>query len=131
MALIGIAGVVHLAIAGGNVLLPRLLDYRRQLAALDPLIRQVYLVHSLYIVLVLTALGVLCLAFPADLAGSSDLGRTLSAGIAIFWGIRLLLHLFYYRPAATPLVRAMARALLVCVVGFVALFTALACGAAT
>ena len=44
------AGVLHLLIAAGNLLLPRILDYARHLPGMDPRIRQVYRVHAFYII---------------------------------------------------------------------------------
>ena len=40
--------------------------------------------------------AVLCFAFPRELAGASSLGRFLSAFMAAFWLLRLLLQWSYY-----------------------------------
>jgi hypothetical protein len=90
------AGGVQLLVASVNFFLPRELDYRSNLARLTPIVREVFVVQAVYIVLVLLALAGLCFAFAGDLAGGSTLGRALSGFLAVFWGLRLLIQLFYY-----------------------------------
>jgi len=97
--LIEIAGVVQLLIASANFFLPCKLRYAENLTRVDTIIRQVFIVHSVYIVLMLAGLGGLCLFFPHELAGASVLGRCLSGFIAVFWGLRVPIQLFYYDPA--------------------------------
>jgi hypothetical protein len=90
------AGLVQAAIIAGNFLLPRRLDLRANLARLPIFLRQVFLVHWLYILLVLAGFSVLCFGFADDLAGGSTLGRFISGGIALFWLLRFFLQILYY-----------------------------------
>lgn len=94
-----VAGVIHLAIVAMNVPLPRILRYREQLAQVSPIIRQVFIVHSIYIVLVLLGFSALCFWFAPQLAGETPLGAFLSGCLAVFWGLRLAIQLFYYDEA--------------------------------
>jgi hypothetical protein len=93
--LIWVAGLLQLAIAAANLLLPRILRYRENLARVSPMVREIFLVHSGYIVLVLTAFGTMSLVFAPDLAGGSRLGRFLSAFLAVFWLLRIPVQLAY------------------------------------
>jgi hypothetical protein len=93
---IQLAGIVQAAIIAANFLLPRRLDLRANLERLPLFLRQVFLVHWLYILLVLAGFSGLCFWFADDLAGGSPLGRFLSGGIAVFWLLRFFLQLFYY-----------------------------------
>ena len=93
---IEVAGLVHWAIAAANIALPKKLNYRENLSHVTPMFRQVFVVHSVYIVAVVAALGYICLRFAAELAGDEPLARFLALGLALFWGIRLVIHLFYY-----------------------------------
>src|SRR5467141_18694 len=79
--LLWVAGGVHLGIGVSNF---------------SPIIRQIFVVHSLYIVVVVLLFAALCLFFAPDLAGASRLGRFLSAAMAVFWLLRIPLQLFYY-----------------------------------
>ena len=95
-----LAGALQLAVAVANLALPRVLDYRRSLAPLSPLIRQIFLVHSAYIVLVLAIFGGLSVLYPATVADGSPPARFLAGSLAIFWHLRTGLQLFYYDSAA-------------------------------
>jgi hypothetical protein len=90
------AGVLHFLVASANFFAAHKFQYRQNLAQVTPVVRQVFIVQNVYIVLVLTALGLLCFGFAPDLAGRSLLGRLLSGFLAVFWGLRLLIQLFFY-----------------------------------
>jgi len=91
-----VAGLVQLAIAGANFVLPKKLRYRENLSLVDPIIRQVFVVHSVYIVFVLVAFSALCLLYAPELAGASVLGRFLCIWMAVFWTPRLIVQWTYY-----------------------------------
>jgi hypothetical protein len=91
-----LAGVALLAIAAANFSAPRVLRYRENLALVSPIVRQIFLVHCAYIVLVLCGQAALCFAFPEEIAGRSALGRSLSAFCALFWLTRFVLQGWYY-----------------------------------
>ncbi len=93
---IQIAGALHLLVAGANFVLPGILHYRENLAKVSPIIRQIFLVHAFYIVLVLVGFGLLCLGFPHELSGGSSLGRCLSGFLAVFWSLRVILQFGFY-----------------------------------
>jgi FtsH-binding integral membrane protein len=95
---IWVAGAVQLVIAAANIVLPGKLRYRENIAKLSPIVRQVFVVHAVYIVLVLVFFGLLCLLFAGELAGGSALGRFLSGFLTVFWSLRVGIQLFYYDP---------------------------------
>ena len=79
-------------------ILPRKLRYGANLAKVDPIIRQVFIVHSVYIVFVLLVFAAICFLFAPELAGGSALGVFISAWLALFWTPRLLVQWIYYDP---------------------------------
>jgi UDP-N-acetylmuramyl pentapeptide phosphotransferase/UDP-N-acetylglucosamine-1-phosphate transferase len=87
---------LQLLVAAANFALPRLLHYRENLAKVSPIIRQIFLAHGGYIVLVLIGFGVICLGFPADLCGASPLGKFFSAFLAVFWSSRVVVQFVFY-----------------------------------
>jgi UDP-N-acetylmuramyl pentapeptide phosphotransferase/UDP-N-acetylglucosamine-1-phosphate transferase len=94
--LIWCAGAIHLGIVLANIPLPGRLRVRQHLKDVPLFLRQIFYVHWFYIVLVLCLFGALCFGFTGDLAGASPLGRFLSAFMAGFWLLRILLQCFYY-----------------------------------
>lgn len=91
-----LAGAVQLVILLANIPLPRILQCRKNLARVSPMIREVFIVHWADIALVLGIFVALCFGFAADLAVGSQLGRFLSACMAIFWFARVPVQLFLY-----------------------------------
>jgi amino acid permease len=98
VAALWLAALVQIAIASANFVLPRKLEYRKNLARVSPIIRQVFLVHSGYIVAILIFFAALTFGFASDLSSGRGLGRFLAAFIALFWSCRIPLQLFYYDP---------------------------------
>jgi len=96
IAALWIAGFVQLAIALANFVLPRKLNYRENLARLTPMVRQIFIVHSGYIVGIVVLFAAITFGFAPELAGGRGLGRFLAASIAVFWACRLPLQVFYY-----------------------------------
>jgi len=92
------AGAVQLVIIAANFVLPKKLCCRENLARVSPMIRAVFLVHWVYIVLVLAIFASLSFWFAPELAGTSRLGRYLSAVIAVFWLLRVPIQMFFYDP---------------------------------
>jgi len=91
-----VAGGVQPAIAVSNFWVPGVLHYREYLAKLSPMVRQVFIVHSLYIVLMLLGFSGLSICFASQLTSGGPLGRALSAFLAVFWLLRVGLQLGYY-----------------------------------
>jgi hypothetical protein len=93
-----VAGAIQLVIIAANFALPKKLRCRENLAKVSPMIREVFVVHWLYIGLVLGIFTTLCFWFAPELAGGSRLGRFLSLAMAIFWLLRVPIQLFFYDP---------------------------------
>ena len=91
-----VAGGMHLCIAAANFWVPRILNYRENLAKVSSMVRQVFVVHSLYMVLVLLGISALCLRFARELTRGEPLGRALCAFLAFFWLLRVVLQFAYY-----------------------------------
>lgn len=94
--LIWAAGAVQLVIVGANAIVPQKFHYRENLAKLSPMVRQVFVVPSIYIVLVLFGFCGMCFLFASRLVGHDPLGRSLSAFLAFFWLLRIVLQVSYY-----------------------------------
>jgi hypothetical protein len=90
------AGAIQLVIIAANFVVPKKLHCSENLARVSPMIRTVFVVHWVYIVLVLGIFTSLSFWFAPELAGASRLGRYLSAAIAVFWLLRVPIQLFFY-----------------------------------
>jgi len=94
-----IAGAIQWLIAAANLVIPHKLRYAENLRRLSPIVRQVFIVHAIYIVGVLLFFGAVSLTFAAELASGSTLGRCLSSFLAVFWLARVGVQVLYYDAA--------------------------------
>ena len=91
-----IAGALLLLLAGAHVFFPKELGWKKDLAKLTLLNRQIFLVHTGFIMLILMLFGVLALGFTADLIAPSRLAAAVLGGLTLFWGLRLVTQQFIY-----------------------------------
>ena len=94
--LLVVAGVCHFGILFASALVPRVLDWRGELAHLNPLSRHIVWTHGAFIVLTIVAFGAISLANPRELAAGSGLARWFCGFVAVFWLARLALQLFVF-----------------------------------
>jgi hypothetical protein len=94
--LLWLAGFVQVAIAFANLFLPKKLHYQDNLSKVSPIIRQVFVVHSVYIVGVVLLFAAVTFGFAGELASGHGLGRFLAAAMALFWLCRAPVQLLYY-----------------------------------
>lgn len=100
--LIFAAGAAQLCVLIASALVPLRLDWKRELACLSTLHRQMYRVYGGYVVLSIIAFGVISLLNAPALAAGTALARSVCGYIAIFWAIRLCLQpVFDVKPHLT------------------------------
>src|SRR5260370_7971672 len=94
-----LAGFVQIAIATANLFIPKKLNYQENLARVAPIIRQIFVVHSVYIVGVVLLFAVVTFGFAAELASGQGLVRFLASALALFSLFPTPFLLFYYTSA--------------------------------
>ena len=90
--LIRLAGAGQLCVLAASALVPFRLNWRRDLASLPTLHRQMYWTYGGYVVLGIVMLGGVSLACAEELAGGSRLARAVCLYGMLFWGVRLALQ---------------------------------------
>jgi hypothetical protein len=125
-----IAGLLHFALLVASFSVPRVLRWHDELRRVDPLTRQLVLVHGGFIVLTIIAFGAITLALPGALLGGGPLAAAVAGFIGVFWLCRLCVQLFYFEagPHLTTLgLRLGYRALTVLFVFFTVVYLLTAC----
>lgn len=128
--LIQLAGLAQVALIPVNFIAPYKLRYAASLAGATPVVRNIFYVHAGYIVLVLAGLGALCLGAAEFLGSGAPLARWTCGYLAAFWGIRVLVQLFYYDRAERRRNRALDVAFLGLFGSLALVFAAAAAGGA-
>lgn len=93
-----IAGVLQLMLALAHFAFIRRLEWRDELQRVGLFTRQVFWVHTGFLMLVLAGFGVLDLVHAEELLERTALARTLLGGLTVFWTTRLYCQFFVYRP---------------------------------
>jgi hypothetical protein len=94
---------IHLKIIGGLLIVlalvhgifPKYFKWKQELSKLSIANRQIMYVHSFFIALIVFLVGLLCLSSSGELV-NTPLGKRISLGIGLFWGIRLFIQFFGY-----------------------------------
>jgi len=101
--LLQLAGAVQLLILTASALTPRVLDWRKNLTALNPFLRKLFWVYGIFIVMVIIAFATLTFRHADSMAAREPVARSVCVFIAVFWGARLFVQfaIFDVRPFLT------------------------------
>jgi hypothetical protein len=101
--LLQLAAALQLSILVASALVPRVLDWRSNLAALHPFLRRLFWVYGTFIVYVIIGFALLTLRHAGAMATGEPVARSLCLFIAIFWMARLFVQfaLFDAQPFLT------------------------------
>lgn len=92
-----IIGILLISLALIHVIFPQYFNWRNELSSLSMINRQLFYVHSFFIALTVSLMGLLCLTSAHELM-STTLGKHVSLGLGIFWMARLIIQFFGYSP---------------------------------
>ncbi|BDS08960.1 hypothetical protein NT6N_40000 [Oceaniferula spumae] len=89
------AGIILLCITSANFFAPKKMRWSVNLAKTEPVFRQVFIIHCVFLLACVVAMALLCLLKP-DWLLADGLGRAVAGFIALFWIARVLAQVFYY-----------------------------------
>ena len=92
-------GVIMAVLVIVNLFVPGRLRWREELARVSLVNRQIFQVHTVFIILILAMFAVLLLTSADALLEPTRLSRLILGVLTIFWGLRMLTQWFYYSPA--------------------------------
>jgi len=90
-----VVGVLLIALAVLHATFPRYFNWRRELASLSLLSRQIMYVHTFFVAFMVLLMGLLCVTSATDLL-ATRLGHRVALGLGVFWLARLLVQFFGY-----------------------------------
>ena len=94
--LIRLAGLAQVVLVSGSLLIPRILQWRIELAKVQPLIKQMFWTYAGYILVTNLCFGLISLFATDDLLNGSRLAIFLSGFIAVYWISRVFIQFFYF-----------------------------------
>ncbi len=101
--LLQLAGIGHFGILIGSVQVPAILDWKTELAHLNPFMRCLFWVYGVFIAFTVLGFGVFTLVNAHELGAGGLMARSVSGLIAAFWAMRLAVQFFIFnaRPYLT------------------------------
>lgn len=91
-----VAGALQIGLAMLHLFFPRRFQWKEELARLSLLNRQMFLVHTFFVCVILLMIGSLSLFAPQTVLQPTPLSRLVLGGFAIFWALRLIFQWFIY-----------------------------------
>ena len=79
-----------------NFIAPSKLNYKGNVARMEPLHQEIFQVHCVYTMLTVGGMAALCAFLPGELATGEPLAIALLWFMAGYWSLRVLIQFFYY-----------------------------------
>jgi len=95
-------GVGHIVLSLASLSIPRVLQWRRHLHELQPLLRQMFWTYAGYILVINLSFGILSLIATHELLNGSTLAKSITLFIALYWLARVGIQFFYFDRTAAP-----------------------------
>ncbi|GAB2665477.1 hypothetical protein GCM10027036_18780 [Flavihumibacter cheonanensis] len=92
---IQIVGIALILLALLHLIFPRYFNWKKELAGLSVINREMMIVHTFFIALTVLLMGILCITSANELS-ETTLGKRLAAGIGLFWFIRWIVQFTGY-----------------------------------
>lgn len=92
-----IIGALLSLLAFLHVGFPKYFKWKEEMKSLSLINKQMMIVHTFFIALVVLLIGLLCLTSANELI-DTRFGKKISLGLGIFWSIRFFFQLFVYSP---------------------------------
>jgi hypothetical protein len=92
---IKIIGIIFILLALVHSIFPKYFNWKKELATLNLINKQMMQVHTFFIALVVLLMGLLCISSSHELV-TTTLGKRICLGFGIFWGTRFIIQFFGY-----------------------------------
>jgi hypothetical protein len=94
--LIFLAGLSQIVLVIGSLAIPMILNWRLELAKVQPLIKQMFWTYAGYILVINLCFAVISVCDFKDLTNRSNLAVLINGFIAAYWISRVLIQFFYF-----------------------------------
>lgn len=88
-------GIILIILAIVHIIFPKYFKWKDEFSSISLINKEMMYVHTFFIAVIILLMGILCLSCANEIIETS-LGRKISLGFSIFWGLRLLIQFFGY-----------------------------------
>lgn len=100
--LIYICGMLHIVLGIGSSVIPKVLKWNKELANVQPLIRQMFWTYAAYILVINLCFGLVSVFGTDELLNHSFLAKCITFFIGIYWFTRIFIQFFYFDKTSAP-----------------------------
>lgn len=100
--LVFICGILHIALAIGSSIIPKVLNWNAEFAKVKPLTRQMFWTYAAYILVINVCFGLVSIWGTQELLNHSFLAACLTLFISIYWLTRIVIQFFYFDKTDAP-----------------------------
>jgi len=100
--LVYLAGLAQIALVIGSLAIPKILNWRLELAKVQPLIKQMFWTYAAYILVINLCFGLISVFAISELTNGSKLAMLVTAFIALYWLSRVLIQFLYFDRKSFP-----------------------------
>lgn len=100
--LIFISGILHIVLGLGSTVIPKVLQWKKELANVQLLIRQMFWTYAAYILVINLCFGFVSILGTEDLLGHSFLAKCITFFISIYWLTRIGIQFLYFDKTDAP-----------------------------
>jgi hypothetical protein len=97
VTLLQLAGVLHAGLLCAGIMMPRVVEMRRHVAALPAFLRDLFWTYYLFIGGCVLGFGCVTFFYAEQLAAGDVLGRVVAGFLAVFWAARLVVAGFVFK----------------------------------
>jgi len=100
--LIFISGIGHIVLAASSLVIPKLLNWKKELNDLQPLLRQMFWTYAAYILVINFCFGIVSVFGVSELLNKSFLAKSVTLFISVYWWARVFIQFFYFDKSQAP-----------------------------
>jgi hypothetical protein len=97
-----LCGYGHIALCIGSLLIPKLLNWKKELQDLQPLLRQMFWTYAAYILVINLCFGLVSIFGADELLNHSFLAKSVSLFIGLYWLARVFIQFLYFDKTHAP-----------------------------
>jgi hypothetical protein len=95
-------GIGHIALSMGSVVIPKVLNWNRELAKLPLLLKQMFWTYAAYILVINFCFGLVSLLGTDELLNHSFLAQSITLFISVYWLARIIIQFVYFDKTDAP-----------------------------
>ncbi|MEO7989019.1 MAG: hypothetical protein ABI663_05720 [Chryseolinea sp.] len=97
-----LCGVGHIVLSLASTAIPTLLNWKKELNVLQPLIKQMFWTYAAYILVINFCFGLVSILGTAELLNKSFLAKSVTIFIGLYWFARVIIQFFYFDKTHAP-----------------------------